>query len=93
MQHLSSVNKIEYFLDEVVQEDCLTETEAEISDLGGEWGEAGEVSELGAVAEVQQEVGQVGAPLGQLVEYIHRDEVARQFQVFKIDSKSTINPN
>ena len=30
MQHLGSIDKVEDLLDEVVKEDCLTQTEAEV---------------------------------------------------------------
>ena len=40
MKHLGAVNKIVDFLHEVVKKDGLTEAEAEVSDLGGEGGEA-----------------------------------------------------
>ena len=36
VKHLSAIDEVENLLDEVVQEDCFTQTEAEISDLGGE---------------------------------------------------------
>ena len=34
MQHLSSIDEIEYFLDEIIQEDCFTQAETQISDFG-----------------------------------------------------------
>ena len=82
MQHLSSIDEIEYFLDEIIQEDCFTQAETQISDFGWKWGEAREVSQLGAMAEVQQQMGQVRASLGKFIENIHSDQVTRQFQVF-----------
>ena len=88
MQHLSSINKIEYFLDEIVQEDCLTQTETQISDLCWKGGEAREVSQLGPVTEVEQQMSQVGASLSQFIENINSDQVTRQFQVFQINTKS-----
>ena len=39
-------------------------------DLGGEGAEAGKVGELGPVGKVEEEVGQVGAELGQAVQHL-----------------------
>ena len=82
MQHLSSIDKIEDFLDEIIQKDCFTQAKTQISDFGWKWGEAREVGQLGAVTEVQQQMGKVGASLSKFIENIHSDQVARQFQVF-----------
>ena len=64
VEHLHAVDEVVDLLHEVVQEDGLAEAHAEILDLGGEGVELGEVSELGAVREVKQEVGQVWTPGG-----------------------------
>ena len=39
------------------------------------------------MAEVQEEVGEVGTPGGQLIENIHSDQVTGQLQVSQIDAK------
>ena len=59
--------------------------------LGGEGVQLGEVRQLCAVGEVEEEVGEVGTPVGQLLQDLPGDQVTRQLQVAQVGGEPRLD--
>ena len=81
VEELHPVDEVVDLLHEVVQEDGLTQTQTQVLDLCGEGVQFREVSKLSAVREVEEQVSEVGTPVGELLQHLPGDQVAGQLQV------------
>lgn len=81
MQDFQPVNEVVDFSHEPFHEDDFGQAHAQVFQLRGERLEFAEVVELHGGGEVEQHVGEVRTPVGQLVQHRVRDELYGQLDV------------
>ena len=78
VKHFQAVDKTVDPLHEIVQKDDVTEAKAKEPELGGEGRQVREVVKLVGLREVEQQVGEIGTPLGQLLKDLGGDQLGGQ---------------
>jgi len=81
MQYLQPVDKIVDFPHEPLHENHFGQAHAQVFQFRGERLEFAEVVQLHGGGEVEQHVGEIRAPVGQLVQHRVRDQLDGQLDV------------